>query len=151
MKIPEPRRFALLLTRRVLGIAAFLYLFYVAAHYAWDLPFPTVRELVTILFVVILGVGLGVAFSRVWPLPQEKGWPRAIRTALLTIPALGIGIFVQVTLAGPQAGRAFYAMFAMAAWLGSGFIEEEEPSEQPSLWPFRRRSPFAEDLDDSEP
>lgn len=150
MKIPEPRLFALLVTRRVLGIAAALYLFYVAAHYAWDLPFPTPGELFAILFVVVLGVGLGVAFSRVWPLPERKGFPRAIRTALLTIPALGFGIFVQVAVAGPQAGRAYWAMFAMAAWLGSGFIEEEEPSEQPSLWPFSARSPFAREPDDEE-
>lgn len=151
MKIPEPRLFALLAIRRVLGIAAFLYLFYVAAHYVWALPFPTPRELLTILLVVILGVGLGVAFSRVWPLPEQKGWTRAIRTALLTIPALGIGIFVQVMLAGPQPGRAYYAMFALAAWLGSGFIEEEEPTEMPSLWPFKSRSPFAREPDDRDP
>lgn len=150
MQIPEPRRFALLATRRVLGVAAFLYLFYVGAHYAWGLPFPTPRELLAILLVVVLGVGLGVAFSRVWPLPERKGWPRAIRTALLTIPALGIGIFIQVTLVGPQPGRAYYAMFALAAWLGSGFIEEEEPADQPSLWPFSTRSPFGEPLEDDE-
>lgn len=151
MKVPEPRRFVLLVTRRILGIAAALYLFYVAAHYVWQLPFPTPLELVFILFVVVVGVALGIAFSRVWPLPEAKGFPRVIRTILLTIPALGFGIAIQVFFAGPRANRAYYVMFALAAWLGSGFIREEETDDEGPTFPlFGRRTLLEEEGDDGE-
>lgn len=150
MKVPDPRTLALLAVRRALGIAVLLYLFYVAAHYAWGLPFPTPLELLLILAVVAVGVALGVAFSHVWPLPLQKGFPRAVRTVLLTIPAMGIGIAIQVLLVGPRSARAYYVMFALAAWLGSGFVREEESDEIPSFSPFGSRSLLREDAEDEE-
>jgi len=48
-----------------------------------------------------------------------------LRTALLVIPALGLGIGIQVLLQGPQATQAIYLIFAFAAWFGSGHIMRE--------------------------
>lgn len=121
-----------------------------AAHYAWELPFPTPLELVVILLVVVAGVALGIAFSRVWPLPEKKGFPRVIRTILLTIPALGIGIFIQVSLAGPRAVRAYYVMFALAAWFGSTFIREEKTDEGPSFPLFGSRTILRDETDEED-
>ena len=79
---------------------------------------------------IALGVVLGIAFSFASPLPRETGMPRMIRTALIAIPALGIGIALQLLIEGPQGDRAYYAMFALAAWLGSTFITEDETDEE---------------------
>lgn len=128
MKRPGPRELALLATRRVLGLTAFFYIFYVLAHYVWGLPFPTPYELVIIVLTVSLGVALGVAYSKVWPLPPEPGFERVLRTLLIAIPAIGIGLFLEITLLGPGR-RALYLIFALSAWLGSGFIEAEEAEE----------------------
>ena len=49
---------------------------------------------------------------------------------LIAIPALGIGIALQLFIEGPQGDRAYYAMFALAAWLGSTFITEDETDEE---------------------
>ncbi len=108
--------------RAALGVSLLFFVFYIAAHYIWDLPFPTPVDLLKIMITAIAGVGLGVGFSRLWPLPPQPGFERVIRTLLLVIPALGIGIGVQFLLEGFQAQRAFYLIFAFAAWIGSGFI-----------------------------
>ena len=109
---------------QALGLSLALSLFYLLAHYAWKLPFPTVRVLFTITSVVFLGTLLGLLFARVWPLPPQPGWERVVRTILLVIPALGIGLFLQAGLA-PRGERAYYLIFALSAWLGSGLIVGE--------------------------
>ncbi len=105
-----------------LGVSLFFFVFYIAAHYVWDLPFPTPVDLFKILIVAAAGVTLGVAFSRFWPLPPTPGFERIVRTLLLVIPALGVGIGLQLIVEGAEASRAFYLIFASAAWIGSGFI-----------------------------
>ncbi|MDQ7028621.1 MAG: hypothetical protein Q9O62_01960 [Ardenticatenia bacterium] len=105
-----------------LGVSLLFFVFYIAAHYVWDLPFPTPVDLLKILMVASAGVGLGVAFSRFWPLPPAPGVERIVRTLLLVIPALGVGIGLQLLVEGAEAQRAFYLIFAFAAWVGSGFI-----------------------------
>ncbi|WP_254543690.1 hypothetical protein [Halomarina pelagica] len=125
-RVPPRRTLALLVVRRTLGVSAFVSLFYVAAYYLWDQPFPTPLDLAVIFLLVLAGTLLGVAFSRAWPLPAERGLPRVIRTVLLAVPALGIGIALQVLLAGAVADRAYYVVFGLSAWLGSTFIREGE-------------------------
>ncbi|KKM10990.1 hypothetical protein SY88_10800 [Clostridiales bacterium PH28_bin88] len=106
--------------RKALGIALFLELFYLVGHYMAGWPFPTPLVVVQIFTVVGLGVALGVVFSRVWPLSPRPGFERVIRTLLLIIPALGLGMGLQVLLQGRQAYQAIYLIFALSTWLGSG-------------------------------
>ncbi|AEB12546.1 hypothetical protein [Marinithermus hydrothermalis] len=117
--------------RLVLGMSLVLFLFYLAGHYAAGLPFPAPDQLLDILVTVGLGVGLGVAFSWVWPLGPRPGVERLVRTLLLAIPAVGLGIGVQLLLQGRAPTQALYLIFAVAAWLGSGFIVRlPEPKEK---------------------
>ncbi len=121
--IHVPPTLALKALRTVLGVSLFFFLFYIViGHYLWELPFPTPGDLLEIFLVAGAGVGLGVLFSRFWPLPPELGMERVVRTLLLVIPALGIGIALQTLLQGAQAQRALYLIFALAAWVGSGYI-----------------------------
>ena len=130
MNRPGNLELALLAVRRVIGLWAGLSVFYLAGYYFLGYPFPTPRDVLAILVVLALGVVLGIAFSFASPLPRETGMPRMIRTALIAIPALGIGIALQLLIEGPQGDRAYYAMFALAAWLGSTFITEDETDEE---------------------
>lgn len=112
--------------RTTLGLSLLFFLFYIGAHYVWDLAFPTPGDLLEIFFVAAGGVVLGIGFSRFWPLPPEPGFERIVRTLLLVIPSLGIGMAVQILLQGGRAERALYLIFALAAWLGSGLIIRHE-------------------------
>ena len=116
--------------RTVLGVSLFFFLFYiVVGYFIWKLPFPTPGDLLEIFLVTGAGVGLGVLFSRFWPLPPEMGMERVVRTLLLVIPALGLGIALQTFLQGAQAQRALYFIFALAAWMGSGHIVRIETAQ----------------------
>jgi len=131
MERPDNRALALLAIRRAVGLWAGLSVFYLAGYYSFGWPFPDPGDLLAILLVVALGVPLGVGFSFASPLPRETGLPRIIRTGLIVIPAIGIGIALQLLVGGPQAERAYYGMFALAAWLGSTFVTES-PGEDDS-------------------
>lgn len=111
--------------RKVLGITLFLELFYLTGHYAAGWPFPTPTVILHLFTVSGLGVALGMLFAKVWPISPQTGIERVLRTALLVIPALGLGIGIQVLLQGPQATQAIYLIFAFAAWFGSGHIMRE--------------------------
>ena len=126
MHRPEPRELVLLSIRRALGVSFVLYLLYLGLYFLGDYPFLTPTAVVTILVLVFAGTWFGIAFSALSPLPAEQGIPRIIRTVLLTIPALGIGVALQIFIAGARSDMAIYAIFALAAWLGSTFIREEE-------------------------
>lgn len=126
MQSPGRAELALLSVRRALGISLFLYAFYIVAFFVWDMPPLTGRDVLVILGVVFLGVWLGIGFSTVWPLPNERGFQRVLRTVLLTIPALGFGIAIYIFLEGAEGQRAYYIMFALGAWLGSLFIRDDE-------------------------
>ena len=123
--------------RKALGIGLFLELFYIIGNYfttrmadrgetveVW--PFPTPLVFFQILITVGLGVALGSVFSRFWPLPPNKGFERIIRTMLIVIPSLGLGVGLQMLLQGPGATQAIYLIFALSAWLGSGHFVRQE-------------------------
>jgi hypothetical protein len=114
------------IARTTLGVSLFFFVFYIAGHYVFGFPFPAPLDLLQIFFVAFSGVLLGVAFSRVWPLPPRVGFERIVRVFLLMAPALGLGLALHVLLQGPQAERALYLIFALAAWLGSGYIVRVE-------------------------
>lgn len=113
---------SLRIARTALGISLFFFAFYIAGHYLFDFPFPDPVDLLQILVVSFGGVLLGVAFSRVWPLPPRPGFERIVRIFFLLAPALGIGLALHVFLQGNRPERALYLIFALAAWLGSGHI-----------------------------
>lgn len=106
--------------RKTLGLALFLQLFYVIGSYLGGWPFPHPGTFLQLLIVSGLGISLGAIFSKVWPLPPNKGIERVARTLLLTIPALGLGIGLQVLLQGSSPTQALYLIFSLASWLGSG-------------------------------
>lgn len=113
--------------QKALGIALFLELFYVFGSFIAGWPFPNPEVIYQIIVVSGLGVALGVIFSRIWPLPPHKGMERIMRTLLIVIPALGLGVGLQLLLQGNSATQAIYLMFALSAWLGSGhFIKNVE-------------------------
>lgn len=115
--------------KKALGISLFLQLFYLIGHYMADWPFPTPSIFFQVAVVVGLGVALGVGFAKVWPMAPKPGFERIMRTLLLVIPALGLGIGLQLLLQGNQATQAIYLIFALATWLGSGhFIRRADPA-----------------------
>ncbi len=140
--------------RNVFGVAFLLELFYVGGSWVGGWPFPHPLSVTQIVVVVALGMALGVTFARFWPLPEETGFERIIRTFLIGAPAIGIGIGLQILLQGPQSRQALYLVFALSAWLGSVQITEstsgvEEPPEEgrkreeddrPAEKPVRNRS-----------
>lgn len=126
---PDTDRLVLLSIRRTLGVSALLYLVYVGLYAFTDYPFLGPGDVVTILGLVFAGTWLGIAFSFVAPLPAEIGVPRVIRTILLLVPALGIGVALQILIKGAESNMAIYAIFALAAWLGSTFVREVPTTE----------------------
>lgn len=125
MPAEETRGLLVWIIRRTLGIALALFAFYLLVPSFWEIPPLRLRDVLAILTVVFLGVLLGVAFGRVWPLPPETGLPRVFRTVVLTIPALGIGMALHVTIEGAEGVRAYWVMFALAAWLGSTWLPDD--------------------------
>ncbi|MCT2537833.1 hypothetical protein NC661_12220 [Aquibacillus koreensis] len=119
--------------RKVIGITLFLELFYLIGSYLLDWPFPTPLVLVQLFVVTVWGVVLGIVFSRVWPLPSQKGFERIFRTFMVAVPALGFGMGFQLLLQGAQATQAIYLIFALAAWLGSGHFMRETTAKKGSI------------------
>lgn len=132
MADPDSQELLVWAIRRSLGISLALFAFYLVTPFVWDIPPLATLDVLAILAVTFAGVWLGIGFSTVWPLPAERGLPRAFRTVVLTIPALGIGLAIHVTIEGAEGSRAFYVMFALAAWLGSLYIEADEPESDAS-------------------
>ncbi|WP_102028147.1 hypothetical protein [Salirhabdus sp. Marseille-P4669] len=112
--------------KKVVGITLFVEIFYLIGHYMSNWPFPTPQVILQFVIVVGSGVALGAIFSKLWPLPNKKGFERIFRTFLIVVPSLGLGIGMQLLLQGQFASQALYLIFALAAWLGSGhFIRTE--------------------------
>ncbi len=105
--------------KKVLGISLFLQVFYIIGSLigAWNFPLPL--EILQIIVTVSLGVALGAVFSKLWPISPKPGFERIFRTFLLVIPALGIGMGLQILLQGAKSTQALYLIFALSAWLGS--------------------------------
>lgn len=117
--------------RKALGLTFILQLFYLIGHYLFSWPFPDWIALLQIAVVVFLGTALGVVFARLWPIPAKKGFERIWRTLLIVIPALGIGVVLQILMQGAVATQAIYILFALASWLGSGhFVQKEEGNKK---------------------
>jgi hypothetical protein len=110
----------MLVVRNVFGLAFLIEMFYVIGSGLGGWPFPRPVSIVQIVAVVALGMALGVMFARIWPLPEETGFERIIRTFLLCVPSIGTGIGLQLLLQGPEARQALYLVFALSAWIGSG-------------------------------
>ncbi|RJQ39084.1 MAG: hypothetical protein C4550_05790, partial [Nitrospiraceae bacterium] len=77
---------------------------------------------------------LGAVFSKVWPLPPQKGYERVMRTLLVAIPSLGLGMGLQLLvlpiITGHQTEQAYFMIFTLAAWLGSGYyMREPDPAK----------------------
>ena len=106
---------------KVLGITFFLEIFYLAGYYIYNWPFPNPFIILQLVTVVGLGIALGAIFSLVWPIPSHKGFERVMRTLLISIPALGFGIGLQLLMQGNEPTQALYIIFAFAAWLGSAY------------------------------
>jgi len=123
--------------KKVLGISLYLQIFYLVGYYFSGWPFPEPFIIIQIVIVVALGVALGAIFSKIWPLAPRPGFERVVRTFLIVIPALGLGVGLQILLQGAQAELAIYLIFALSAWLGSGhFVRLEEEEER--LLPDKR-------------
>ncbi len=119
---------ALLLLRRMLGFSLAFFLFYTVGSYLLGWPFPTPADLLQIALTVAVGLVIGTLFGYFWPLPEKVGFERIVRTLLVVIPALGIGLFLQAFLQGAQGRMALYLICALTAWLSSGFIRKQEKS-----------------------
>ncbi|GIW24227.1 hypothetical protein [Meiothermus sp.] len=123
-----PPNLTLRLLRLLVGISAFLFLFYVGGHYLTGWPFPTPFDLLRIASAVVLGGLLGLVFSRFWPLPPKPGLERIFRIFFLLLPALLFGYALQVFL---SANQALSLILPLSAWLSSGLIvrlPEEGPN-----------------------
>lgn len=60
------------------------------------------------------------------------GFEEPTLDTFLNLGALGIGIILQIVIEGARSDMAIYAIFALAAWLGSTFIREEEENTDDS-------------------
>lgn len=129
--IDDPRTLVLWTLRRTLGISLGFFVFYLVAPMVWAVPPLTTVDVVSILGVVFLGVLLGIVISYFWPLPARTGLARAIRTAIFSIPAFGFGMAIHVTLAGAEATRAYWLVFAAATLLGSVYVTADETESEP--------------------
>lgn len=107
------------LLRLLVGISAFLFLFYVVGHYLTGWPFPTPFDLLRIASAVMLGGLLGLIFSRFWPLPPTPGLERIFRIFFMLLPALLFGYALQVF---SGANQALSIILPLSAWLSSGLI-----------------------------
>lgn len=112
--------------RRALGLTLIVDVFYLIGHYLANWPFPDWLVLLQIAVVIFLGTALGVIFAKLWPIPPQKGFERILRTLLIVIPALGIGVVLQLLLQGGTATQAIYIIFALASWLASGYFVRTE-------------------------
>lgn len=115
---------------KALKISLFIELFYLIGYYIFSWPFPTPLVIIQIVEVVFLGVALGVIFSKLWPIPLQKGFERIFRTFMIVVPSLGFGIGIQVLLQGNEATQAIYLIFALSSWLGSGHFVRTELTER---------------------
>lgn len=114
-----PADLTLRLLRLLVGISAFLFLFYVVGHYLTGWPFPTPFDLLRIASAVVLGGLLGLIFSRFWPLPPTPGLERIFRIFFMLLPALLFGYALQVF---SGANQALSIILPLSAWLSSGLI-----------------------------
>ncbi|MDW8090278.1 MAG: hypothetical protein RMI80_02535 [Meiothermus sp.] len=126
-----PPNLALRLLRLLLGISAFLFLFYTVGHYLTGWPFPTPLDLLRIASAVLVGGVMGLVFSRFWPLPPQPGFERVFRIFFLLLPALVLGYGLQLLL---SANQALSLIVPISAWLSSGLIvrlpQESSPGER---------------------
>ncbi|GIW27639.1 MAG: hypothetical protein KatS3mg070_1002 [Meiothermus sp.] len=114
-----PPNLTLRLLRLLVGISAFLFLFYAVGHYLTGWPFPTPLDLLRIATAVMLGGLLGLVFSRFWPLPPKPGLERIFRIFFMLLPALLFGYALQVF---SGANQALSIILPLSAWLSSGLI-----------------------------
>ncbi|WP_038056192.1 hypothetical protein [Thermus amyloliquefaciens] len=103
----------LLYLRFYLGSLVVLFGFYLSGHYLLGLPFPTPSVLFQIALGTALGMGLGILYHRLWPLPPP-GIGRVVRLFILLPPAFMLGIGLLILL---QAQVALPYLIPLVAWL----------------------------------
>lgn len=114
-----PADLMLRLLRLLVGMSAFLFVFYAVGHYLTGWPFPTPFDLLRIASAVVLGGLLGLIFSRFWPLPPTPSLERIFRIFFMLLPALLFGYALQVF---SGANQALSIILPLSAWLSSGLI-----------------------------
>ncbi|MGC8877177.1 hypothetical protein [Thermus sp.] len=115
--------------RFYLGSLLLLFGFYLSGHYLLGLPFPTPRTLFHIALGGGLGVGLGVLYHRLWPLPPP-GLGRVVRLFVLLPPAFMLGIGLMLFL---QAQVALHFIVPLLAWLTPAYGPQDGTApERPS-------------------
>ncbi|WP_038047279.1 hypothetical protein [Thermus caliditerrae] len=103
----------LLYLRFYLGSLVALFGFYLSGHYLLALPFPTPATLFHLALGTLVGMGLGVLYHRLWPLPPP-GLARVVRLFVLLPPAFMLGIGLLILF---QAQVALHLLVPLLAWL----------------------------------
>lgn len=99
--------------RFYLGSLVTLFGFYLAGHHLLGFPFPTPAVLGQVALGALVGLGLGLLYHRLWPLPPP-GLGRAVRLFVLLPPAFMLGIGLLALL---QAQVALHLLVPLLAWL----------------------------------
>ncbi|GAA5334383.1 MULTISPECIES: hypothetical protein [Thermus] len=115
--------------RFYLGSLTALFLFYLGGHYALGLPFPTPGFLLRLALAALIGMGLGVFYHRLWPLPPP-GLGRVVRLFVLLPPAFVLGLGLTLALGGQA---AYHFLVPLLAWLTPDYGPKNGPTpERPS-------------------
>ncbi len=119
----------LLYLRFYLGSLLLFFGFYLSGHYLVGLPFPTPGVLFHIALGTALGMGLGILYHRLWPLPPV-GLGRVVRLFILLPPAFVLGIGLLLLLQSPV---ALPYLIPLMAWLTPAYgSQEPSPPKHPS-------------------
>ncbi|RTG97966.1 hypothetical protein CSW23_12360 [Thermus scotoductus] len=119
----------LLYLRFYLGSLAVLFSFHLGGHYFLGFPFPTPGTLLQIALGTAFGMGLGILYHRLWPLPPP-GMGRVVRLFVLLPPAFMFGIGLLILL---QAQVALPYLVPLIAWLTPAYgSQEPTPPKHPS-------------------
>lgn len=112
------------LLRFYLGSLSAFFAFYLLGHYLLGFPFPTPGVLFQIALGAALGLGLGLLYHRIWPLPPP-GLGRVVRLFVLLPPAFVLGMGLVVLF---QAQVALHFLVPLVAWLTPEYGPKDRPT-----------------------
>ncbi|MDM7324352.1 MAG: hypothetical protein P3W93_005035 [Thermus sp.] len=119
----------ILYLRFYLGSLSVLFGLYLSGHYLLGLPFPTPGMLFQIALGTALGMGLGILYHRIWPLPPP-GIGRVVRLFILLPPAFMLGIGLLILL---QSQVALPYLVPLMAWLTPAYgSQQSTPPQRPA-------------------